>query len=771
MAISVTPLRTSCNDVVGETIFEDVEFEKQIRKKYSWWLPVALPCRLRDSPLTDHSISGKLSSDVALWLVELRHANDSDDLTGLKLRVECENTSTDKWHLGRGESRYSVELETADERDSDTSGDLYVLSGQQIVEPDLSSADVVVDDRGVVLDQENHNSTEIIPFTTPQIEHTECDEDIPYQSKELDSTVSAFSLGEEIDGTTGGGVHQSWTANPCYTAVTVGGVKWQCRGDCYREREARFRKLCQSVLEELGRTLNNELDAFCPQSSEVECLKCGIFESDKIPVPESNISDRQAHYSLKTEGKSTAPSLACRSNSESSNSDISVVLVVKSESFMNEIKSTDGSTSTVCVNEPSCQALFTATDNNRDFSLSEGSNQCNTANPLNNKCDDVLHDLENIMHCLQGMEDSYASRNSEFVECQENQDVEFLLLCNNADNLITETLECYKSQWIPNRKEKPVSEANSNISDDVFLSPISKSDETDVFLNDTAALEVKEHYNFNINDIFDDGTKPPIPPLRRKKKEKNNVVVDSSPGQAISVGVKTLHEIETVNLHDCHNAHTCTLERKSVVGVPDDGETLLVDSQYNLLFTETTIKKDKACSCAEYPDLCSTKQLISMSSAENIIVPNKCDLGSDSNVSVTCGEPVATTILENDSYSHSSLLEVAVPQAIPVSSFEFPPCSESKGEGDEISNSVERTGKERIRPVVSLQDFASNIYEDIYPSYNSLDRSRKGSGSSDIAAWKNELQRSGFFSQGDDCLQSDEVSYFCIFFIHYVIEN
>ncbi|GLH06720.1 GTPase-activating protein CdGAPr [Gryllus bimaculatus] len=241
------------------------------------------------------------------------------------------------------------------------------------------------------------------------------------------------------------------------------------------------------------------------------------------------------------------------------------------------------------------------------------------------------------------------------------------------------------------------STAASSLSDDVFVAV------------DPADWSGRPHScahsaSFDVNAIFDDGTSVPVAPPRFNKMKRLKL---SSCGSKSAID-------------------TCGTE-------PAPANRLLLSTG------DPPTRERKARSFFSDRKSFSTSAALS-TSLQNL---NLCSV--DSSTSSDATQQRADTSVDEgamcESGSDSSLLEVNVPTVKPVSSFVFP---------SNVENNL-RPPSPKLRCISSVEDFTSSMCDSLL-----LERPRKGSGSSDIAAWKRDLQRSPFFSQDDDYMPAEE---------------
>jgi hypothetical protein len=266
--------------------------------------------------------------------------------------------------------------------------------------------------------------------------------------------------------------------------------------------------------------------------------------------------------------------------------------------------------------------------------------------------------------------------------------------------------------------------------------------------------EVHKHNSVDINSIFDDGTKPPIPPARMKRNRERS---------------KTLHVTEKKIVDESKVSATASnpnfesASHSDETGLKEaDNKNSLLDCQELLIMervTESTKEKRNAKVASHYEDrnLCShgcyAKQCVHDGDNTNVaVVSGICSHsslnGRDSDTFVP------DDIVIRKPSECSEYLNIVLTQTRPISSTEFPPSEQ------QIHN-VLSTCEDRL-PSESVSVETTCVECGI------LLQNRKGSTSSDIAVWKQELQHSGLYYLDDewdaDCmLQPDKVGHMFAF--------
>ncbi|KAK7790217.1 hypothetical protein R5R35_014530 [Gryllus longicercus] len=276
-------------------------------------------------------------------------------------------------------------------------------------------------------------------------------------------------------------------------------------------------------------------------------------------------------------------------------------------------------------------------------------------------------------------------------------------LCDDTSSMIEDALRLLSEQARAPRalrtqhSQHSRSTAASSLSDDVFVA-VDPADWSG------RPRSCAHSASFDVNAIFDDGTSVPVAPPRVNKMKRLKL---SSCGSKSAID-------------------TCGTE-------PAPANRLLLSTG------DTPTRERKARSFFSGRKSFSTSAALS-TSLQNL---NLCSMDSSTSSDAT-QQRADASVDESamcESGSDSSLLEVNVPTVKPVSSFVFP---------SNVENNL-RPPSPKLRCISSVEDFTSSMCDSLL-----LDRPRKGSGSSDIAAWKRDLQRSPFFSQDDDYMPAEE---------------
>ncbi|XP_021938898.1 uncharacterized protein LOC110839225 isoform X2 [Zootermopsis nevadensis] len=352
--------------------------------------------------------------------------------------------------------------------------------------------------------------------------------------------------------------------------------------------------------------------------------------------------------------------------------------------------------------------------------------------PYSEKCDEVLHHLELIVQNLEVAAGDVA------VDHEMVSDVDFQKLCQEAQNLAEETSQKCSAQVNTKVKKARSITLSSDLSDDVFISCPS-SEEHNVM--HPLPQEVHRHNSLDINSIFDDGTKPPVPPARTKRRKEKS---------------KTFHVNEGIIINETKDSATalhCDTSDKSAselnvtkLSVRDAGcENSLLDCQELLIMkrvTERTKEKRsvKVTSHSEDRNLChqeyQTHQCVSDCDSLNVTAVS--DDRSNPSVSGKGSESLlpADSVIGKLGGDCRGFLNIVLTQTRPISSVEFPPSQE---EVQIVSSSCDARMQSDVETVEASCDESGILLQN-----------RKGSTSSDITAWKQELQHSGLCYLDDE---------------------
>jgi hypothetical protein len=361
--------------------------------------------------------------------------------------------------------------------------------------------------------------------------------------------------------------------------------------------------------------------------------------------------------------------------------------------------------------------------------------------PFGEKCEEVLQDLELIIQNLERPTGDVPA-DHEMVS-----DVDFLKLCQEAQNLAEETDQQCSVQIISKVKKPRSSTLNSDLSDDVFIdSPFSEE------YNELRPLpkEVHRHHSLDINSIFDDGTKPPVPPARTKRRREKSKTICGTEGRIIDESKNSAAALEC----DTSSKSASQLV-ETELSVREAGcENSLLDCQELLIMkrvTESTKEKRSAKVTSHYEDRnlfhqgCQTHQCVSNSMNVTVVSDDFPDplMNGKGAESFTPGD----CMIRKSGDEGTGFLNVVLTQTRPISSTEFPPSQQVHS----FSSSCD------IRPQSEVETVKTSCDES-----GILLQNRKGSTSSDITAWKQELQHSGFYYLDDEwdaecMLQPDKV--------------
>jgi hypothetical protein len=357
------------------------------------------------------------------------------------------------------------------------------------------------------------------------------------------------------------------------------------------------------------------------------------------------------------------------------------------------------------------------------------------------KCDEVLHNLELLMQSLVvAVGDISGGHEIEL-------DVDFVRLCHEAQNLADEAVQQCSGYVTSNMRKARSITLSSDLSDDVFINSTSSEEHSVIH---PLPQEVCRHHSWDINSIFDDGTKPPVPPARLKKnKEKFKTAL-------VSEHKITNDATRSVDVSECEMMSQSN-ETKLLVRDVDE-ETNLLECQELLIMKRVTEhtkekrnakvtyhNKDRNLCCQHYeghkcvPDCYATNVTIVVSRSDSSV----SDKGSESFES-------DDTVLRKPDSVRDEYPSIVLTQTRPISSAEYPPSEQPE------YNILCAYGDKLQTEEVSVETLCAES--------GSLLQNRKGSTSSDIAAWKQELQHSGLCYLDDewdaDCmLQPDKVGH------------
>jgi hypothetical protein len=799
------------------------------------WLPVSLPFPSEPVP-----------TDVALWLFELRHYNDSNDVPGnVKVNVDCDNVADSICELDTQGLKqlslhesdeeklqnchcevqeYSSTAENPTQRE-DISG-LLIQEEEDYVKICTKEEEVQNCHSELQECLENSPPREEIPGLLSQKEeicvnhrkdketvnyHCECPEnsapredipgflhraggsihshkcdfdDVPLlkvysgmvqenrrvntdesNTKVDDWKVSQYQVGESPSCNWALRSNSiMWEANPLY--CRVGGERTE-RG---------FRKLCHSTLEQLGNSIQiHPGEKFKLGSFQInELVSVGVTEengvacmlktdhlvcehgrcSGKCPLKlhsecgslreRTHIETCQCGADLNT-GTCVIDSCVNQTtyrvtDIQKTNSEIygqdAVQNLQLHQTFVSDTRGKHligpSSNNSDCDKAGHCSSIVESFGNDDEVTLS-----------CDEKCKELLHDVELIIQNLDIATGDLSADN------EMEPDVDFLKLCQEAQNLAEEIVQQCSVQATPKKKKTRSINLSSDLSDDVFLSSPS-SEEHNVM--HPLPQEVRRHHSLDINSIFDDGTKPPVPPARTKRNKERPKTIHVTEHRPIdeSKGSVTAPECHT----GCRSASHLDEIKLSVKEI--DNENSSLECQELLIMkrvTESTKEKRSGKVASRYEDrnlCCQGYQACHVpdSNPMNVaVVSDDCSdplvSGKDSKFSMPDDTVIRKLGDECEEY-----LNIILTQTRPISSTEFPP---SEQQVHNVSSSCDERLQSEAESVETSCDESGILLQN-----------RKGSTSSDITAWKQELQHSGLCYLDDewdaDCmLQPDKV--------------
>ncbi|XP_023701953.1 uncharacterized protein LOC111861522 isoform X2 [Cryptotermes secundus] len=357
--------------------------------------------------------------------------------------------------------------------------------------------------------------------------------------------------------------------------------------------------------------------------------------------------------------------------------------------------------------------------------------------PCGEKYEEVLHHLElTIQNLLVATGDISGDHEME-------PDADFLKLCQEAQDLAEETSQQCSAQINSKRNKARSITLSSDLSDEVFINSPSSDNVTHALLQ-----EVHRRYTSDINSIFDDGTKPPVPPARMKRNKERSKTLHVTEQKVVDE--TKVSDTASDNCLESPN-HSNDTELSVEKG---NNENSLLDCQELLIMkrvTESTKEKRNVRVASHYED----RNLYSHACHAHQCVPD-CDSTDVAVVSGGSHPPldgknsesfVPDDVVIRKPDECGEYLNIVLTRTRPISSTEFPP---SEQQIDSVSSACE----DRL-PSESVSA------ETMCDKSGILLQTRKGSTSSDIAAWKQELQNSGLFYLDDewdaDCmLQPDK---------------
>ncbi|KAJ8886237.1 hypothetical protein PR048_012446, partial [Dryococelus australis] len=383
-------------------------------------------------------------------------------------------------------------------------------------------------------------------------------------------------------------------------------------------------------------------------------------------------------------------------------------------------------------------------------------------NVLSQNCEVILKHFQDIVVGLESMDGICHLK--EISTSQEDSDINSIFV--EVENLADEVLEEFDSQSkiakeLPPKKSHVVSCTSSDLSDDVFLNSAG-SEYTDSESNfapePTTPCSTRQ---LDINSIFDNGIMPPVRPERKKLKVKLRKTQHADEKCAnrsqceIDQNNSKLHSDENI-LSVNASSSPVTAEQFSI----HNSEDLLLLQKVSLSSKEKRSLQtlslyedaDNCCGGNGEGHMCN---IVPLSPAcgrnenlevgyefcpfQNLDFPDKLWLGSndtdmfDQLKPELSSDECCSTHFENKDFCE--LLNVCVPQVKSISSSQFP-----REDTDDIRAEI----LSALHPVNKIpgNQGEDDVPEEGYFSVDSRGRSRKGSGSSDIAAWKLELQKS-----------------------------
>ncbi|XP_063219032.1 uncharacterized protein LOC134529162 isoform X2 [Bacillus rossius redtenbacheri] len=370
-------------------------------------------------------------------------------------------------------------------------------------------------------------------------------------------------------------------------------------------------------------------------------------------------------------------------------------------------------------------------------------------------CEDLVKHFQDIVFTLEIMDG--------ITQCEiisvSVEDSDLNSIFDEVENLADEVLgECNIQSKIvkglPLKKSHIVSCTSSDLSDDVFFTSVGSEYADSECNGDPEPHTSGSEQRRDINSIFDNGVMPPVRPERKKLKVK--LRNKHSTNENISNRNQQLNSSSKMDCEDdVSNISTSPLPSQEYISVNDSKDLLLLQkvslsskekrSLHSLSFYEDA---DTCCGGSSEVHTCNIVSLTSGSLRdENFAIcdgvcrlstsamPVELQFGStDTNVLLQSKPELLNEecSLPNDlNESFCELLNVYVPQVKSISSCQFPP-----EDIDEVPLS-----KESVIKIPGDSDECDAPTDGLF-SLDSLGRTRKGSGSSDIAAWKQELQKS-----------------------------
>jgi hypothetical protein len=356
------------------------------------------------------------------------------------------------------------------------------------------------------------------------------------------------------------------------------------------------------------------------------------------------------------------------------------------------------------------------------------------------KYKEVLHHLElTIQNLVFATDDISDDREME-------PDADFLKLCQEAQNLAEEASQQCSAQINSKRIKARSITLSSDLSDDVFTSPPSSDN-----MMHPLSPEVHRRYSLDINSIFDDGSKPPVPPARKKKNKETSKTLHVTDEEIVD-GTKVSDTASDTCLESASHSDETELSVKEINKENSlDCQDLLIMERV----TESTKEKRNVKVASHYEDRnlysrdCHVHQWVADCDSTNVaVVSDICShpsLNDRNSESFVPDDIVIRKPEECDEY-----LNIVLTQTRPISSTEFPPSEQ------QVQSALYACEDRLPSESVSV--------ETICAENGILSQNRKGSTSSDIAVWKQELQCSGVSYLDDewdaDCmLQPDKVGH------------
>lgn len=552
-----------------------------------------------------------------------------------------------------------------------------------------------------------------------------------------------------------------WEANPLYCGVDVEG------------RERGCRKLCHSTSEHSGNSIH------IGSGEESELSSCQINESIFTSVIEEHgvnsvlktgcLLSEQGRFTGKCPLKlhSKCGSLGAKTCMQTFwcgadlNTDVHLIGSNEAPSCIKDLQKTEisgHSSGEICLSDPTLVCnndghLITGISNSDTDSdkavcyyptLEHFGNGSEVTASCGEVCDKVLCDLEHLMQSLVFETGNISGDEEKEIE----PDIDFLNLCHEAQNLAEETIQQYSVTVTTKMKKARSFTLSSDLSDDVFIN-CSPSEEQSVMY--PLPQEVRRHHSWDINSIFDDGTRLPVPPVRLKKNKEKS--------RAIHVSEHKITDEMTGSggVPKCENVGQSN-ETKLLDRDADDDENLLECQELLIMKRVTESTKEKRNAKVTYHNedrnLCCQgderyQRVPDCYATDVVVVVSHC---SDSSVSGKGSESFESddVVLRKSDNGCDGYPSIVLTPTRPISSAEFPPSEQPE---HSVSCSYDdRLQTEKITVETSCSQ--SGI----------LFQNRKGSTSSDITAWKQELQHSGLCYLDDewdaDCmLQPGEVGH------------